>query len=300
MPRAGAGTTIVPAEWRDDAWHKPAFIFFLLVWLANVIVAAFGIRLPEEGMWVEGLLPVAAVATTLVGLRRVLPWQNLLAMAIIVGGFGFAVTLLSLRTSFPFGPLVFLDPDSNPMFNVVPWWVPALWVVLVLNARAVARVVLFRWRTGRNYGLWVIGLACLLVAAFDLGLEPYATQVKRYWAWTSNKSAVDWHWLGTPVTSFLGWAICTLVVAIATVVWGINKRPLPVAPHYHPLALWVLLNGLTAVGNIGLGLWLPAGCSIGITAAVVAVAVWPARGTPVNLRIPGSPSSAVPVRRTRD
>lgn len=288
------------SPWRDSAWHKPVFIFFLIVWLANAIVAAFGIRIPEDGLWVEGLLPVAAVATTMMGLRRVLPWQNILAMSAIVGGFGFAVTSLSLRTSFPFGPLVFLDEEANPQFGTVPWWVPALWVMLVVNARGVARVVLFRWRTNRNYGLWVLALACALVATFDLGLEPFATRVKQYWTWTSDKSAVDWHWYGTPVTSFLGWAISTLVAAIATVVWGINKRPLPVVPHFHPLAVWALLNALTVVGNASAGLWLPAVCSMLVTGVATVVAVYPSPILTPRVRTLACPSSGVQGRRTRD
>ncbi|MBK8002010.1 MAG: carotenoid biosynthesis protein [Verrucomicrobia bacterium] len=121
-----------------EFWQKPVFITFLLVWLANVIISGFGIKLPADGLWVEGLLPVTALATTLLSQRRVLPWQNILAMAAIIGVFGYSVMAVCVRTGLPFGPLVFLDAEANPLFDAVPWWIPAVWVVLLVNARGVA------------------------------------------------------------------------------------------------------------------------------------------------------------------
>lgn len=232
-----------------EFWQKPVFITFLLVWLANVIISGFGIKLPADGLWVEGLLPVTALATTLLSQRRVLPWQNILAMAAIIGGFGYTVTAVCARTGLPFGPLAFLDADANPLFDAVPWWIPALWVVLIVNARGVARLTLFRWRTSRNFGLLVIGATCMLVVLLMLGLEPVVTQTKRYWVWTSGKSAIPWNWYGAPITNFLSWGICTLVLLIATVVWSINKRPVPVAPYFQPVAVWGLLTIWLGVSN---------------------------------------------------
>ena len=69
------------------------------------------------------------------------------------------------------------------MLGVVPWPLPLLWVVLVINARGVGRLVMRPWRKTNFYGFWVIGLTCLLVLAFDLGLEPFAVEVKGYWLW---------------------------------------------------------------------------------------------------------------------
>lgn len=260
-----------------ELWHKPVFIAFLLVWLANVIVSGFGIKLPADGVWVEGLLPVTALTTTLLSQRRVLPWQNILALAAIFGAFGYSVMAVCVRTGLPFGPLVFLDADRNPMFDAVPWWIPALWVVLIVNARGVARLALFRWRTSRNFGLLVIGATCLLVVLVVLGLEPVATQTKRYWVWTSGRSVISWSWYGTPVASFLSWAICTLVLLIATVVWSINKRPVPVVPYFQPVAVWGLLTIWLGISNWVEQRW----AAVGVLSAqwlIILALAWMSRG----------------------
>lgn len=273
-----------------EFWQKPVFITFLLVWLTNVIVSGFGIKLPADGVWVEGLLPVTALATTLLSQRRVLPWQNILAMAAIIGVFGYAAMAVCVRTGLPFGPLVFLDSDANPLFDAVPWWIPALWVVLIVNARGVARLALFRWRTSRNFGLLVISATCVLVVLLVLGLEPVATQTKRYWIWTSGASSIPWNWYGTPIANFLAWGICTLMLLIATVVWSINKRPVPVVPYFQPLAVWGLLTIWLGISNGVEQRWAAVGVLSAQWLIVVALA-WKSRGraAPIDFRSrPGS------------
>lgn len=275
-----------------EFWQKPVFITFLLVWLANVIVSGFGIKLPADGVWVEGLLPVTALATTLLSQRRVLPWQNILAMAAIIGVFGYAAMAVCVRTGLPFGPLVFLDSDANPLFDAVPWWIPALWVVLIVNARGVARLALFRWRTSRNFGLLVISATCVLVVLLVLGLEPVATQTKRYWIWTSGASSIPWSWYGTPIANFLAWGICTLMLLIATVVWSINKRPVPVVPYFQPLAVWGLLTIWLGISNGVEQRW----AAVGVLSAqwlIVVVLAWKSRGRAVPIDFRSRPGSRV-------
>ncbi len=275
-----------------EFWQKPVFITFLLVWLANVIISGFGIKLPADGLWVEALLPVTALATTLLGQRRVLPWQNILAMAAIMGVFGYSVMAVCVRTGLPFGPLVFLDADANPLFDAVPWWIPALWVVLVVNARGVARLTLFRWRTSQNFGLLVIGATCLLVVLLVLGLEPVATQTKRYWVWTAGKSAISWSWYGTPIANFLSWGICTLVLLIATVVWSINKRPVPVVPYFQPLAVWGLLTIWLGISNWVEQRWAAVGVLSAQWLIVIALA-WMSKGKPAPAVFRNRPGARV-------
>jgi uncharacterized membrane protein len=298
----GRGDTerISPGSPGAAAWHKPIFISFLLVWLVNWLVAAFAITLPADGLWVEGLLPIAAVATTLVGLRRTLPLQNVLAIAVLIAGFAYVVTALCVRTGLPFGPIAFLDADANPLLGTVPWWIPALWLVVMVNARGVARLVLHRWRTSRNYGLWVIGVTCALVVVFDLGLEPFAIHTRYYWLWTAGKSPWGGDWYGAPLSNFLAWLICTLLLAIATFVWSINKRPVPVVPDYHPLAIWFLLTAWMTTGNLVQGRWVAATCSMVSCLVMVALLLWSAKSAPLRVRTLANPSFGGRDPRTKD
>ena len=300
-PRGRSDTErIAPHSPGAAAWHKPTCIAFLLVWLVNWLVVAFGIMLPADGLWVEGLLPVTAVATTLVGLRRTLPLQNVLAISVLIAGFAYAVTWLCVRTGLPFGPIAFLDAEANPLLGTVPWWIPALWLVLIINARGVARLMLYRWRTSRNYGLWVIGVTCALVVVFDLGLEPFAIHTKHYWLWTAGKSPWGWDWYGAPLSNFLAWLICALLLVLATFVWSINKRPVPVVPDYHPLAIWFLLTAWMTTGNLVEGRWAAATCSISSCLVMVALILWSVRKAPQRIRTLANPSFGVRDPRTRD
>lgn len=274
-------------------WHKPAYIAFLLVWLVNWVVAAFGITLPADGLWVEGLLPITAVVTTLVGLRRTLPLQNVLATSALIAGFACAVTWLCVRTGLPFGPIAFLDADANPLLETVPWWIPALWLVVIINARGVARLMLCRWRTSRNYGLWVIGAASVLPVVFDLGLEPFAIHTKHYWLWTATKPSLGWDWYGAPLSNFLAWLICALLLVIATFVWSINKRPVPVVPDYHPLSIWLLLTAWMTTGNLVEARWAAAAVSVGSCLGMVALLFWSAVKASLPIRTPANPSCEV-------
>ena len=281
-------------------WHKPIYIAFLIVWLVNWLVAAFAITLPADGLWVEGLLPIAAVATTLVGLRRTLPSQNVLATSLLIAGFAYVVIWLCVRTGLPFGPIAFLAAEANPLFERVPWWIPALWLVLIVNARGVSRLMLYRWRTSRNYGLWVIGMTCALVVVFDLGLEPFAIYSKRYWLWTAHKSYLGWDWYGAPLSNFLAWLICALLLVLATFVWSINKRPVPVVPDYHPLAIWFLLTAWMTTGNLVQARWAAATCSISSCLMIVALVLWSTRRAPRRIRTLVNPSFGVRDLRTKD
>src|SRR5260370_27325536 len=148
--------------------------------------------------------------------------------------------MVSAKAGVPFGHVVYGDNIGPKFFGSLPWLVRLIWIVVVLNARGVARRILRPWRKSENYGLWVMGLTCALAAGFDLGFEPFAVVVRRYWAWTAIASEPAWH--GVPWTNFPGRAAGTLLVLVVTTPWVINKSPVEQAPDNHPPAMWLFLN----------------------------------------------------------
>src|SRR5881296_2683237 len=84
--------------------HRVLFGLFLiefaLVW-ARLWVA---VPLLGQARWPDGLLVVAATATTLAALARQLPGQNVILAASIIAVIGGAVQSLDARTGIPFGP----------------------------------------------------------------------------------------------------------------------------------------------------------------------------------------------------
>jgi len=246
--------------------HRLAFILFLIC-AAVMGCSLTGAVRPGDTRWVEGLLLVLALATTLFAQARSLPAQNVITAAALIMLISGIVQFIGARTGIPFGSFFYTD-GLGPL----PWSVPLIWTVAILNSRGVARLVLRPWRKMGKYGFWVIGLACLLTVVFDASLEPYASTIYLYWVWRVPKNLPAWQ--GAPLTDFLGWAVTTLIILAFVTPWLIYKRPPRKSPpDYHPLIIWLLLNLLPGLGAALHQLWWAA--SFTLTASVtVAVFAW--------------------------
>jgi uncharacterized membrane protein len=230
-------------------------------------------RLFGAARWPEGLLLVLATATTLASLTRQLPGQNVLLAAAVIAVIASLAQIIGTLTAVPFGPYVYTESMGQQLFHPLPWSVPCLWIVMVLNSRGVARLILKPWRKVRSYGFWVIGLAVLLVVLLDLGLEPFATRVKHFWLWLPTKSSLNWY--STPWVNFLGWSVTTLLILAFATPSLINKRSVKHPPDYHPLIVWLLLNVLLATSAITHQFWLAAGL---VLAASILMSIFAIRG----------------------
>ncbi len=226
---------------------------FALVWLNLLKVLMW----PGQAGWPLALLVLAAVITTAVSLSRQLPGQNVLLAAGIIAAIAGTAHAIGALTGIPFGPYIYTDAAGSKFFNVLPWSVPVVWIIVILNARGVARLILRPWRKSRLYGFRLIGVTAGLALVFDFGLEPFATQVKHCWLWQPTKLALLWH--GTPPSNFLGWLVTALLVlAFATPVM-INKSHQKFPADYHPLIVWLLMGVLFATGAANHQLWMATG-----------------------------------------
>jgi uncharacterized membrane protein len=242
------------------AAQKWAWIHWLLAALltANfaLVLAANGmtLNLPGKPGWPEALLILLAATGTITALARQLPLQNVLLAAFVIALAGGAVHTLGVTMEIPFGPFQF-GPDAGPqLFKTLPWAMPLIWVVAVLNSRGVVRLILRPWRKIRSYGFWLIGLTAALTMLFDLAFDPFASRVKHYWLWEPTKFPVAWQ--GAPLMNFLSWAAVTLLMLALVTPALINKNPARRVPDFHPLAVWlgaILLFGIASAMH---GLWL--------------------------------------------
>ena len=250
-----------PAHWLST--------FLLAVSFVSTLIA-IGIR--SDANWPEALLLVLATAATLVALARQLPAQNVLFVAGIIAFMGGATHAVGTKIGIPFGPFLFTSEAGGRLFGVLPWTIPLLWVVAVLNSRGVARLVLRPWRKTRTYGFWLIGLTALFTTLFDCALEPFAAHAKHYWIWTAGSFSLTPQ--GAPLANSVGWFLVTvLMLAFATPLLINKQLSKRSAPDFHPLAVWVgaiLIFGLGAAMN---GLWpaVSVDAVIGITSLIFAV-----------------------------
>jgi uncharacterized membrane protein len=245
--------------------HNALFVLFLvqftLVWL-NLWT-----RLPGflSARWPDGVLLVLTAATILSSQARQLPAQNVILASSIIVFIAGTVQTFGAMTAIPFGPYVYLPAFGQHLFEPLPWAAPIVWLVAILCARGVGRLMLRPWRKTRSYGFWLMGITTALVVLFDFGLEPFATQVKEFWLWRPTRAGL--YWYSTPWVNFLGWAATTLVILAFVTPSLINKKPVKNPPDYHPLIIWLLVNGLFATGAIthqhwAAALFVLAGCAL--------------------------------------
>ena len=176
--------------------------------VAAGLAAAAALALPEAAGSLDGLVITLAAFASVTALTRQLPVESVVFAAFITALIGGAAHGLSARTDLPFGPITFSETAGPQLFNTVPWTLPLLWVVAIFNSRGAVRLILRPWRKVKNYGLWLLGLAAVLSAGFDLALEPFAAKAKHLWLWQPTKIAVTWH--GASPLSLLGWLAVSL------------------------------------------------------------------------------------------
>ena len=259
---------------------KPAnWLHWLLV---SLLAAAFALMLAtllEPSLHLPGnpdapevLLLLLATAGTIVSLERQLPLQNVFLASFVIAFVGGAAHALGATCGIPFGPFTFTGELGPRLFKTLPWAVPLIWIVTVLNSRGVARLVLRPWRKTKTYGFWLIGLTAALTMLFVLALDPFASRIKHYWFWTSVKFPLTWQ--GAPLVDFLSWGIVTLLILAFVTPALINKQlSRRSSPDFHPLCVWlggILIFGIACAQN---GFWPAAAVDavIGIVAIIFAI-----------------------------
>lgn len=210
----------------------------------------------EHWAWLDPLLILLALATTLIGQAQRLPLQNVLAGTAIILVLTGGVEALAVTTGIPYGAVRFTEKSGPLILGVVPWLIPIVWVVVIFNARGVARLVFRPWRKTRNYGIWIITLTCLLAVVFDLGFDPLG-HIGGYWLWEHARAGLNWH--GTPLMSLVSWLLTALLLLAFTTPFLLNKKPQKSPPFYHPLMVWLTLSAVLAAGAAAYQLWWVAG-----------------------------------------
>ena len=254
-------------------WARSFFIALFLAGSALVLMRLWWpVHLPGKSGWPEAVLLLLALVSTIAALARHLPLQNILFAALVIVLASSAVIWLDLKTGIPFGAFTPGQNTGPKLFHALPWAMPVIWILAILNSRGVARLILRPWRKLHAYGFWIIGVTTALTVLFDLAFDPFASQVKHYWYWEPTKFPLSWQ--GAPLVNFFGWAVVTLLILAFVTPMLINKHPVHRRPpNFHPLGVWLGGILLFGVGSATLGLW-PAvmlDAIIGVVVAVFAV-----------------------------
>jgi uncharacterized membrane protein len=270
-----------------QALHRPVFIAFLVCLAVFWVLLAIGAELPKPWQWTEGLLYVAAAATTLISLARRLPVQNVASSGMIIACVSAVVVAFAAKTRVPFGHFEFKEGWGPKVLDYLAWPVPFLWITLILNSRGTARLILRPLRRDRHYGRWLMGSSVLLTLALVLLLEPFGVKVKSYWEW--KVQTTFWDWYGAPWSNFVAWAAVTLLIVAFSTPWMIHKRSYPQHAEFHPVVMWISLALYFATGCAVKAIWAPVLFGVAASALVALLAWRNGRQTP-----PAGPPSPAP------
>lgn len=255
--------------------HHAAFATFLLLAATTAIRDGFGLAPGHEAGFLAPTLWIAAATTTLLGLARRLPTQNVAAAASLLFVAGTILLWIAASTAFPFGPIVFTEVLGPRLGDTLPPTAPLVWIPILINARGIARLILKPWRKTTYYGFWVLGLAAILCGAFDIAFEPFATQTSHYWFWHPTRLPITWY--STPLVHFPGRIAAAAGLLACALPWLINKHPVKQAPDLHPLAVWTTLHALFLSSHVVGGRWLAAATTATLTLVTAISAVRGAR-----------------------
>jgi hypothetical protein len=235
----------------------------LLMFVVVVLTLVTALQLPGKPGWAEAVLLCLTATATIISLTERLPIQQVLLAAVVIAGIGGLAHALTTTTAIPFGPMQFLNVGPK-LFGYLAWPMPVIWVIAVLNSRGVARLILRPWRKLRSYGFWLLGITAALTVLFDLALEPFASQVGKFWMWLPTKLPI--RWFDAPITNLVGWVVVALLVLAFATPCLINKekRPRVSTPNYHPLIVWLLSMALFGIGAFSSGIWLAGAYAAGI------------------------------------
>ena len=258
-------------------WARSFFIALFLAGSALVLMRLWWpVHLPGKSGWPEAVLLLLALVSTIAALARHLPLQNILFAALAILLASSAVIWLDLKTGIPFGQFTLGDNTGPTFLKAVPWALPPVWIVAILNSRGVARLILRPWRKLHAYGFWLIGVTLTLTVMFDLAFDPFASQVKHYWYWEPTKFPLSWQ--GAPLVNFLGWLVVTLLILAFVTPMLVNKHPVHRrVPDFHPLGVWLGAILLFGIGAASQGLWLAATVDGIFSVAVAVLAIRGAR-----------------------
>src|SRR5262245_60912483 len=97
------GVAQLPSPWAHRT-HKPVFLAFLVCFAFAWVTLLLGLSHSEHRRWLEGLFWSLAAATSLLGLARRLPEQNLFMAAGLIAAMSFTIAVVAEKTRVPFGP----------------------------------------------------------------------------------------------------------------------------------------------------------------------------------------------------
>jgi uncharacterized membrane protein len=153
----------------------------------------------------------------------------------------FAVTMISVKTRWPLGPIHYRE-NLGWKIGAVPFGIPLLWLIIVAGSREVA----LRLNTRAGHSATAITTAILALLTIT-NLDPVAWKYRAWWLWYPRPFEGPNH---APFQSYATWFVAALVLA-----WFM--RSLRVVPDgakrpWAPVIVWSVLNSVVLLTHVAL------------------------------------------------
>jgi len=239
-------------------------ILFYATAAAIGLKCIIGFSIP--GYWLEALFVLTATASIILSTSRMIPFQNVMLAAIVIGFVGtFAYAISSiLPAGFHF--FFWFASVSRPVIReAFPWHMPFDWIVIVLASRGTAQWLLSDRRNTSHYGLEMMASTTILCLILTAGTRMFCFATKGYDSISSAGPILEW------LSVLPGWLFCWAIVILVTLLLAtpvlLDKKPGNRPPSSRPLLLWCALSIVFA----GAALRFLAPESLLITVAAIAV-----------------------------
>jgi len=234
-------------------FYAISFHFFAQaqVWLATLVLFVF-LRVYAGYRWVTALIALYAISL--------------------------GAELMGTTVGIPFGEYVYTSALGPKWFDHVPILIPFSWFYMAVPSYAVAR----RLTKGRIVP--TIGVASLLLLAWDLALDPAMSGATAYWVWAQPGA-----YYGMPWLNLFGWYVTGLAL-MGALAWlradaWMDDLPLRWLAGFYGANL-LLPVGMAAAA----GLWGAVVATFLSFAAVYGAARWfggRSAAVPAPVRVPG-------------
>jgi putative membrane protein len=215
-------------------------------------VAVAGNLLPDEFSWMASVILFLSCAVALMSEMRAHSRPGAVLVFLGITASCFVLEYAGMTTGFPFGDYHYTDALGFRLLGV-PVAIAAAWYTTVISTRRIAQ------RSGMS-PLSTAVVAGLLTLAFDIVLEPMASDIKRYWIWESGS---------VPVQNYVAWFLVSAgLVYLLETVDGIRRPAASDSMFNVGVLLFGLQFGLFALTNAVHGHLVEIGISVSIVGAI--------------------------------
>ncbi|MEO6182666.1 MAG: hypothetical protein ABIP71_06145 [Verrucomicrobiota bacterium] len=211
LPERSNPITEVPPQTTRIAFSD-ALRFAPAVFFTICFACAWALRANQHATLANLCLLISSAIATLLALNQRLPLQNIVSLVTVITLFSGTSMLASAWFKTKLFPPFFMGKFPA----VAVWASPLLWVIALVNARAIGQLLLRPIQKTPFYGLWLMAVASLIAASFNLAVKN------------------DWQ----NITIQVGMAA---LVFVAATPWFIDKRRVEQLPEYQPLVIIGLL-----------------------------------------------------------